>query len=36
MEKKSLNMEKVCFVRVMEELVENGVVVLEVVIDVYL
>lgn len=29
-------MEKVCFVRVMEELVENGVVVLEVVIDVYL
>lgn len=35
-EKKSSNMEKACFVRAMEELAENGVVVSEVVTDAHL
>nr|XP_034316951.1 uncharacterized protein LOC117686262 [Crassostrea gigas] len=34
--KKSSNMEKACFVRAMEELAENGVVVSEVVTDAHL
>lgn len=35
-EKKSSNMEKACFIRAMEELAENGVVVSEVVTDAHL
>lgn len=35
-EKESSNMEKACFVRAMEELAENGVVVSEVVTDAHL